>query len=99
MKTAKMLLSVSALTLAVAMAPVASMGASGEPMVTIFENGKETRLPASQVDEASYIKRGFIKNTAADGSVILELIPKTDVPPSQKKLGSENDPDEVNTKK
>lgn len=81
MNTRKILFSLSALALAVTAGPFASLGASGEPMVTIFENGKETRLPASQVDESSYLNRGFVKNTAADGSIILERISGTDVPP------------------
>ena len=78
MQTKKLSISLATIALAVALGPFASMAA--QPMVTIYDNGKTTKLPASEVDEASYIKEGFVKNTAADGSVILERIKKSDVP-------------------
>ena len=48
------------------------------PMVTLHDNGKIRQVPASGFNEADYLKRGYIRNTDAQGNTIYVFVPKQD---------------------
>lgn len=50
----------------------------GGPMVTLHDNGKIRQVPAQSFDEASYLRRGYLKNTDGQGNTIYVFIPKQD---------------------
>ena len=60
-----------------AVAGCADRQAAG-PTVILHENGVVRRIPAARFDEASYLKRGYIKNTDGQGNVIYVYVPKQD---------------------
>lgn len=49
------------------------------PSVAVFAGGKTKMVPAGDIDEADYRKRGYIKNSDGKGNTMYVLIPKTDV--------------------
>ncbi len=51
---------------------------AAEPLVTLHENGRVRQIPARCFDEASYLKRGYLKNTDGQGSAIYVFVPETD---------------------
>lgn len=53
------------------------------PAVTIVDEGRTYYLPAAQVDEADFLARDFIKNTAADGSTMFIRVQESDEPPRE----------------
>lgn len=53
------------------------------PAVTVIDEGRTYYLPAGRVNEACYLARDFIKNTAPDGSTMFIRIPESDEPPRE----------------
>ena len=51
------------------------------PTVSLYEGEKIRQVPAQGFDEASYLKRGYIRNTDAQGNAIYVFTPETDRPP------------------
>ena len=50
------------------------------PMVTLYESGKIRQVPAGDFTEASYLERGYIKNTDSQGNTIYVFVPEDDFP-------------------
>lgn len=76
MKTVRlaMLLALSGLTLLVASCADRQAG----PMVSLYEGEKIRQVPASDFNEAAYLKRGYVKNTDPQGNTIYVFVPKQD---------------------
>ena len=53
------------------------------PTVTLEENGKIRQVSAADFNEASYLKRGYLKNTDGQGNTIYVFVPETDRPPEE----------------
>ena len=50
------------------------------PTVTLEENGKIRQVSAAGFNEASYLKRGYLKNTDGQGNTIYVFTAETDRP-------------------
>ena len=50
------------------------------PTVTLEENGKIRQVSAADFNEASYLKRGYLKNTDGQGNTIYVFTADTDRP-------------------
>ena len=60
------------------LAACADRQAASGSTVTLEENGKRHQVAAADFNEAAYLKRGYIKNTDAQGNTIYVLVPKQD---------------------